>query len=83
MRFMPCFISHCAWLLLLQDMFAVASHRKAAAAQAAGKFKDEIVPVHTKVRARGFAAGRRWLVWTASSSWQVAALDRAGMASEA
>ena len=25
------------------------SHKKAAAAQAAGKFKDEIVPVHTKV----------------------------------
>lgn len=27
----------------------VESHRKAAAATAAGKFKDEIVPVHTKV----------------------------------
>lgn len=33
-----------------QDEFAVKSHRKAAAAQAAGKFKEEIVPVHTKVR---------------------------------
>ena len=28
-----------------QDAFAMASHKKAAAAQAAGKFKDEIVPV--------------------------------------
>jgi len=33
-----------------QDKFAAASHRKAAAAQAAGKFKDEIVPVHTTVK---------------------------------
>eukprot|EP00197_Chlamydomonas_leiostraca_P010486 CAMPEP_0202865076 /NCGR_PEP_ID=MMETSP1391-20130828/5205_1 /ASSEMBLY_ACC=CAM_ASM_000867 /TAXON_ID=1034604 /ORGANISM="Chlamydomonas leiostraca, Strain SAG 11-49" /LENGTH=455 /DNA_ID=CAMNT_0049544871 /DNA_START=106 /DNA_END=1473 /DNA_ORIENTATION=+ len=32
-----------------QDEFAVKSHKKAAAAQAAGKFKDEIVPVRTKV----------------------------------
>ncbi|KAJ8450649.1 hypothetical protein Cgig2_020286 [Carnegiea gigantea] len=32
-----------------QDQAAVESHRKAAAATAAGKFKDEIVPVHTKV----------------------------------
>ena len=32
-----------------QDTFAAMSHKKAAAAQAAGKFKDEIVPVHTKV----------------------------------
>jgi acetyl-CoA acetyltransferase len=32
-----------------QDAFAVASHRKAAAAQAAGKFKSEIVPVATKL----------------------------------
>ncbi|KAG1672421.1 hypothetical protein FOA52_013206 [Chlamydomonas sp. UWO 241] len=31
-----------------QDTFAMASHRKAAAAQAAGKFKKEIVPVRTK-----------------------------------
>ncbi len=33
----------------LQDAFAVKSHKKAAAAKAAGKFKDEIVPVSTKV----------------------------------
>jgi len=33
-----------------QDAFAAASHRKAAAAQAAGKFKAEIVPVATKLR---------------------------------
>lgn len=32
-----------------QDAFAAASHKKAAAAARAGKFKDEIVPVHTKV----------------------------------
>ncbi|WIA37193.1 hypothetical protein OEZ86_014146 [Tetradesmus obliquus] len=33
-----------------QDEFAAASHRKAAAAQAAGKFQAEIVPVSTKVK---------------------------------
>ncbi|PNW70527.1 hypothetical protein CHLRE_17g723650v5 [Chlamydomonas reinhardtii] len=32
-----------------QDEFAVRSHKKAAAARAAGKFKDEIVPVATKL----------------------------------
>uniref|UniRef100_A0A1D1YV16 acetyl-CoA C-acyltransferase n=1 Tax=Anthurium amnicola TaxID=1678845 RepID=A0A1D1YV16_9ARAE len=32
-----------------QDQAAVESHRKAAAATAAGKFKDEIVPVTTKI----------------------------------
>jgi acetyl-CoA acyltransferase len=31
-----------------QEDFAVESHRKAAAAEAAGKFKDEIVPITTK-----------------------------------
>jgi acetyl-CoA acyltransferase len=31
-----------------QEEFAVASHRKAAAAQEAGKFDDEIIPIHTK-----------------------------------
>jgi acetyl-CoA acyltransferase len=31
-----------------QEAFAVASHHKAAAAAAAGKFKDEIVPITTK-----------------------------------
>ena len=31
-----------------QEDFAVASHRKAHEAQAAGKFADEIVPIHTK-----------------------------------
>lgn len=34
----------------VQDEFAAASHRKAAAAQAAGKFNAEIVPVRTKVK---------------------------------
>ncbi|KAL7084406.1 hypothetical protein ACP275_14G221500 [Erythranthe tilingii] len=32
-----------------QDQAAVVSHQRAAAARAAGKFKDEIVPVHTKI----------------------------------
>lgn len=34
----------------VQDAFAVASHKKAAAARAAGKFKDEIVPVATVLK---------------------------------
>jgi len=33
-----------------QDQFAVRSHAKAAAAQAAGRFRDEIVPVQTVLR---------------------------------
>ncbi|MBM4392527.1 MAG: thiolase family protein [Deltaproteobacteria bacterium] len=33
----------------VQDEFAVASHAKAVAAQKEGKFKGEIVPVHTRV----------------------------------
>ena len=32
-----------------QDKFAVESHKRAAAAQAAGKFKEQIVPVPVKV----------------------------------
>lgn len=32
-----------------QDQAAVESHRKAAAATAAGKFKDEIIPIKTKI----------------------------------
>jgi len=32
-----------------QDAFAVKSHKKAAAAQRQGKYKDEVIPVHTKV----------------------------------
>ena len=31
-----------------QEDFAVASHQKASAAQAAGKFSDEIIPIHVK-----------------------------------
>ena len=31
-----------------QEAFAVESHRKAAAAQAEGRFKDEIIPIQTK-----------------------------------
>lgn len=42
-----------------QDRFAVESHRKAAAAIAAGKFKDEIVPVATSLK--GFDdSGKAW-----------------------
>lgn len=42
-----------------QDAFAAASHRKAAAAQAAGRFKDEIAPLH--VRREGVDdSGRPW-----------------------
>ncbi len=41
-----------------QDAFAASSHAKAAAAIQAGKFKDEIVPVHTRLS--GFEGGRRW-----------------------
>jgi Thiolase, N-terminal domain len=33
-----------------QDAFSASSHIKAAAAQAAGRFRDEIVPVHTSVK---------------------------------
>jgi acetyl-CoA acyltransferase len=33
-----------------QDRFALSSHRKAAAAIAAGRFKDEIVPISTSVK---------------------------------
>ena len=33
-----------------QDEFAAASHRKAAAAQEAGRFQQEIVPVRTVVK---------------------------------
>ena len=32
-----------------QDLASVESHRRAAAATASGKFKDEIIPVHTKI----------------------------------
>ncbi|KDD73648.1 beta-ketoacyl-ACP synthase, partial [Helicosporidium sp. ATCC 50920] len=34
----------------VQDRFAAESHRKAAAARKSGKFRDEIVPVSTKVK---------------------------------
>jgi acetyl-CoA acyltransferase len=41
-----------------QDQFAAASHAKASAAQKAGAFKDEIVPLYTKIR--GFDNGKAW-----------------------
>ena len=44
----PC--AFCCPYRQVQDEFAAASHRKAAAAQAAGKFNAEIVPVHTTVK---------------------------------
>ncbi len=37
----------------MQDEFAVNSNKKAAAAIAAGKFKDEIVPIQVRTRANG------------------------------
>ncbi|WP_405082650.1 acetyl-CoA C-acyltransferase [Paenibacillus chitinolyticus] len=42
-----------------QDAFAAESHRKAAAAIAAGRFKEEIVPVETSVKGVD-AGGKRW-----------------------
>lgn len=38
-----------------QDKFAAQSHARMAAAQAAGKFDAEIVPVATKLKVRGSA----------------------------
>lgn len=46
----PCVLWYVVFCRQVQDEFAAASHRKAAAAQAAGKFSAEIVPVHTKVK---------------------------------
>jgi len=42
-----------------QDRFAAASHRKAAAAIAEGKFKDEIVPLRTSLKGVD-DSGKRW-----------------------
>lgn len=42
-----------------QDRFALSSHRKAAAAIAAGHFRDEIVPIATTVRGVG-DSGKPW-----------------------
>lgn len=50
-----------------QDRFAAASHRKAARAQAAGAFADEIVPVSTRVGSTD-GSGRPY--------WQPVVLDR-------
>jgi len=50
-----------------QDAFATSSHRKAAAAIAAGRFKDEIVPVATSVKGldeRGKAFEKRFVLDT-------------------
>jgi acetyl-CoA acyltransferase len=41
-----------------QDAFALASHRKALAAQAAGRFKDELVPVSVTTATPGAKAGK-------------------------
>lgn len=44
------------WLLVVHHLgcfllsWQVRSHQKAAAARASGRFKDEIIPIHTKVR---------------------------------
>jgi acetyl-CoA acyltransferase len=41
-----------------QDAFALASHQKAVAAQAAGRFKDEMVPVQVTTAAPGTKPGK-------------------------
>lgn len=41
-----------------QDAFALASHRKALAAQAGGRFKDELVPVTVTTASPGAKAGK-------------------------
>ena len=41
-----------------QDAFALASHRKALAAQAAGRFADELIPVTVTTAAAGAEAGK-------------------------
>jgi len=41
-----------------QDAFALASHQKALAAQTAGRFKEEIVPVRVTTSAPGVKAGK-------------------------
>ena len=41
-----------------QDAFAVASHRKAIAAQAAGRFTEELIPVTIKTATPGAKAGK-------------------------
>lgn len=43
-----------------QDAFAARSHRLAAAAQAAGKFRDEIVPVATVLKDPKTGEWRCW-----------------------
>lgn len=45
-----------------QDRFAAQSHKKAAAAQRAGRFKDEIVPVATKVNDKKTGATQQVVV---------------------
>ena len=54
-----------------QDEFAVASQNKAEAAQKAGKFKDEIVPVTIKTRKGDIVVERRRI----SAPWRDARCD--------
>ena len=54
-----------------QDEFAVASQNKAEAAQKAGKFKDEIVPVTIKTRKGDIDRQRRRI----SAPWRHARRD--------
>ena len=44
-----------------QDAYALASHQKAAAAQKAGAFQDEMLPVEIPAKKKGEAAGV-WIV---------------------
>ena len=60
-----------------QEEFALASHKKAAAAQSSGGFTDEIVPITAKGDvSRSMAASgpkRRWRRWPASSRFSTPA----------
>lgn len=50
LQFVPSFLALVATENCLSlSYWQVASHHKAAAARSSGRFKDEIVPVHTKV----------------------------------
>jgi acetyl-CoA acyltransferase len=51
-----------------QDVFALASHRKALAAQAAGRFADELIPVSITTAVPGAKAGKPVLTETVFSA---------------
>ena len=53
----------------VQDQFAADSHAKAAAAQAAGKFRDEIVPVETVLKDPKTGESAPWGRWLGGFGW--------------